>query len=265
MHSVLKTAPTGMLISLGEAKSHLRVDHTASDGYVQALILMAIAQAETITRRRLLTQTWTAYFDGWPKGKYIQLPYGRLQSVASVKYLDSDGTEYTMDSGDYIVDTDSEPGRVVLGYGETWPSETLYPSNPVYIEFTCGYGAHALQTITNATNAAPIVVTSATHGLTTGDQVLISSVGGNTNANGTWNITRTSGDAFSLDGSSGNAAYTTGGILVKLEVPAPIRTAILLLIEDYYDNRGGVVVGASVGSIPGHVMDLLWPYRLWMG
>src|SRR5262249_36588531 len=40
--------------------------------------------------------------------------------------------------------------------------------------------------ITGASNAAPIVITSNSHGLSTGQKVFISGVGGNTAANGTW-------------------------------------------------------------------------------
>lgn len=65
--------------------------------------------------------------------------------------------------------------------------------------------------ITNATNASPIVVTSAAHGLTTGTRVTISGVGGNPGANGTFVVTVVSPDTFSLNGSSGGGAYTSGG------------------------------------------------------
>lgn len=65
--------------------------------------------------------------------------------------------------------------------------------------------------VSNATNASPIVVTSASHGLATGDRVTITGVVGNTGANGTFIVTRVSDDTFSLDGSSGNGAYSSGG------------------------------------------------------
>src|SRR5262249_52886011 len=54
-------------------------------------------------------------------------------------------------------------------------------------------------------------ITSANHGLTTGAQVVITGVGGNTTANATWTITRIDANTFSLNGSTGNAAYTSGG------------------------------------------------------
>ena len=65
--------------------------------------------------------------------------------------------------------------------------------------------------VTGATNASPIVVTSASHGLTTGTRVTIASVLGNTGANGTHTITLVDTNSFSLDGSAGTGAYTSGG------------------------------------------------------
>lgn len=75
-------------------------------------------------------------------------------------------------------------------------------------------GSAAL-TITGATQVTPIVITSAAHGLATDDIVFVSGVGGNTGANGTWKITVLTDDTFSLTGSVGNAAYTSGGYAVK--------------------------------------------------
>lgn len=66
--------------------------------------------------------------------------------------------------------------------------------------------------ITNATNATPIVITSASnHGLATTDRVRITGVTGNTAANGDFTITVIDPTRFSLNGSAGNGAYTGGG------------------------------------------------------
>lgn len=66
-------------------------------------------------------------------------------------------------------------------------------------------------TITGATNASPIVVTATAHGLVTGAVVTQASVGGNTAANGTFAITRIDANSYSLNGSTGNGVYTSGG------------------------------------------------------
>ena len=65
--------------------------------------------------------------------------------------------------------------------------------------------------ITGASNAAPIVISSASHGLSTGDAISVSGVAGNTAANGVFTITKVDDNSFSLNGATGNAAYTSGG------------------------------------------------------
>src|SRR5439155_1380643 len=69
--------------------------------------------------------------------------------------------------------------------------------------------------ITAATNATPIEITSAGHGLADGARVRITGVVGNTAANGTWTITKVNNDKFTLNGSVGNGAYTSGGKWVQ--------------------------------------------------
>lgn len=65
--------------------------------------------------------------------------------------------------------------------------------------------------VTGATNASPIVITSAAHPVVTGQSVKVASVGGNTAANGTFIATYVDANSFSLQGSTGNGAYTSGG------------------------------------------------------
>lgn len=70
--------------------------------------------------------------------------------------------------------------------------------------------------ITDATNASPVVVTSASHGLSSGDKVLVSGVTGNTAANGMWELSAADTDTATLYGSTGNAAYVSGGYIIEL-------------------------------------------------
>jgi len=142
MKTSLVTAPVKLGVTLKEAKQHLRVEigWTDEDDYIKSLIGAATQQAQQITRRKFITQTHDAFLDRWPGCNYIELPFGSLQSVTHVKYTDTDGTLNTVDSGDYTVDTDSDRGRVVLAYGESWPTEALAPDNPIEIRFICGYG-----------------------------------------------------------------------------------------------------------------------------
>ncbi len=81
-------------------------------------------------------------------------------------------------------------------------------------------------TITGATNASPIVISvSGAHALTTGREVIISGVSGNTAANGQFTITNGGTSVFSLQGSVGNGAYTSGGFISHFIYPSDVATA----------------------------------------
>ena len=69
----------------------------------------------------------------------------------------------------------------------------------------------ATKTITGATNATPISITCAAHGYSTGDTVVVTGIAGNGAANGTWEITNTGVNTFTLNGSTGSGTYTSGG------------------------------------------------------
>jgi hypothetical protein len=71
---------------------------------------------------------------------------------------------------------------------------------------------HAPLTITGATNATPIVITTQEDIVfNTGASVLIAGVQGNTSANGQRTVTVVSKKTFSIDGSVGNGSYGGGG------------------------------------------------------
>jgi len=114
---------------------------TFEDDDLEDLILEATDEIEKITRRKLLTQTWDMYLDEFPAVDYIKIPFGNLQDINSIKYYDADGTETTMAvTTDYLKELNGEGiGRVVLPDGISWPTDSLYPSNPININFTCGW------------------------------------------------------------------------------------------------------------------------------
>jgi len=87
------------------------------------------------------------------------------------------------------------PVPTSLGQNGVWTSQAL----------------QATKNISSSTNATPISVTCFGHGYSTGDTVVISGHTASTNANGTWEITVTGTNTFTLDGSVGNATGTASG------------------------------------------------------
>lgn len=84
------------------------------------------------------------------------------------------------------------------------------------------------KTISGATNATPIVITSTAHGFSNDDVVLIEDVGGNTAANGTFVVASVAANTFELRNSAGNAAYTSGGTAKKLARTKDLKMALAM-------------------------------------
>ena len=77
---------------------------------------------------------------------------------------------------------------------------------------TGAYATPATGIINAATNASPIVITSAGHGLQTGDLVTTFGVTGNTSANGFFKVTRIDANSFSLQNPSNNNNIAGSGL-----------------------------------------------------
>lgn len=102
---------------------------------------------------------------------------------------------------------------------------------------TQGYSAYGTQirvgdgvplaalTITGATNATPIVVTtSAAHGVVDVSYGTVAGVVGNLGANGSWVLEAVTTTTLRLRNSVGTGAYTSGGTLTKLSTFASIAS-----------------------------------------
>jgi uncharacterized phiE125 gp8 family phage protein len=121
------------------------VPTTNTTGDPELLDLLKVARQHLENRfgRAFLTQTWRLTLGRFPCIDTIELPMPVLVSVTSLSYVDANGATQTMSAGDYSVDTDHFPGRIVLGYGKTWPS-TRCQENAVTIVFIAGYASAAL-------------------------------------------------------------------------------------------------------------------------
>lgn len=156
----LITAPSTEPVTRTEAKLNLREDGTAEDAMIDLRITGLRERAEAITGRAFITQTWEQVLDAFPPCMYhlgnassarsadtsilsgIKLGRPPLQSVTSIKYIDENGVQQTLDSSLYTVDKDSEPGWVFPAPGQSWPA-TKAIQNAVRIRYTAGYGAAA--------------------------------------------------------------------------------------------------------------------------
>jgi uncharacterized phiE125 gp8 family phage protein len=134
------TDPNIEPVSVEDLKTYMRLDGDDFDDLLSSLITAGREEAEEYQNRAYDDQTLAEWFDKWPNLPH-GLPRAPLQAINAVKYYDTDDNEYTLDASIYFVDTKSEPGRINLVYGESLPSIVLRPTNAVYIEYACGYGA----------------------------------------------------------------------------------------------------------------------------
>lgn len=157
------TEPAKEAVDLQQVKSWLRVadSDVADDPIIMGLIRVATEQCERYTGRSLITQTWTAFIDGWPRipssdnywegyrqgpetlilnpAPGLDLNHAPLQSITSVSTFNDSDTETTYDSSNYFVDTSTEPGRIVLRTGASVPAPTRV-ANGIKIVYVAGYG-----------------------------------------------------------------------------------------------------------------------------
>jgi hypothetical protein len=199
--------------------------------------------AETEQWRALVLQTWDLYLDNFPGGNSILLPIPPLRAVEFVRYTDSLGV--VRDFEDYSVDTAGEPGRVVLNYGESWPSVELGPVNPVHIRFQCGYLVPF--TVTDG------VVSITSNPFSVGDMVRLSVSGGSLpeplaemtdyyiTATG-FSLTSGGADIYLDDDGTGQSFV---GIL-----PMSTVVGMKLIISDLYEERADTIVGRSQAALP---------------
>lgn len=206
MHkTVLVTGPTVELLTLAEAKTHLRF--TTSDSSKEAEITRMIkafrTAIERYLKRALIHQDWKVYYDCWHHE--MKIPFGNLVEVAAavgppaiekkplVKYYDLDGTLTTLTESDYYwVSKVSDPAKIVRKYDAVYPELQYGRPDAIEITFRCGYGATASS------------------------------------------------------------------------VPEDIIHALKVMLTDYFEHRGSIVVGqGGVHQIPGHVKGLLHDYKLY--
>ena len=113
------------------------------------------------------------------------------------------------------------PGDTIRVMGS--PAPTSLGQNGVW---TSG-ALQATKSISSSTNATPIAITCTAHGYSTGDTVVVTGHTTNTNANGTWEITNTGANTFTLDNSVGNGVGGgSGTVRLRNNTRVTLTTAV---------------------------------------
>ena len=127
----------------------MRIGNDVHDDAINQWIAAARERVERETGRALLAQTWVERRDRWDGdgrlaafGTQFRLPRPPLIALEAVTTYHADGTPSDHDPAAFFVDTLSDPGRLVLRPGESWP-EPGRVAGGIEIRFRCGYGETA--------------------------------------------------------------------------------------------------------------------------
>ena len=145
-------------ITASMAKLHTRIDQNLEDSLIETWIRSGRVMAEGFQNRAYIERTLELTLDHFP-ANIFNLPTPPLIEVESIKYYDEDNNEYEIPNADYYVDTYSEPGRVALKSGASWPSVKLRPLNGVIVRYKSGYGPSTDDTPDNVRDALLVYVT----------------------------------------------------------------------------------------------------------
>ena len=134
-------APAAEPIAPADVKASARIDGAEFDSQLAIIIPALRRHVEGRLGRRLINQTVELVLDRFPAAEIdLQLP--SVSSIVSVRYLDANGTEQTLASNAYALDSASYTAWLMPVYGQQWP-ETMDAANAVRVRFVVGYGAEA--------------------------------------------------------------------------------------------------------------------------
>lgn len=127
MERVTPAADLAALVSLADAKAHLRVSHLNEDALI-ARYLEAIADYldgyEGVLGRALRPQSWKLSLSELPAcSDTIRLPLIPFGEVTAIEYDTEAGDTLTLDPALYRVRKDEGFGLVEPAFGQTWPAD----------------------------------------------------------------------------------------------------------------------------------------------
>jgi len=131
----ITSEPAKEPVTKNEVKDQLGISDNAQDLVIERRITKARLWIEDYCERSLINQTIEFRFDNFQE--IIRVPRPNIVSVTSIKYIDGDGTETTIDSGEYVADTFDHVIRNAYGY--TWPTPRC-EKNACRIVYVAGYG-----------------------------------------------------------------------------------------------------------------------------
>ncbi|MDB5733227.1 MAG: hypothetical protein JWQ03_3122 [Variovorax sp.] len=136
---VFVVTPPAAVVTLEEAKQHLKVEHDEDDALITSMVAAAtghIDGPDGWLGRAIGLQTLEARLGaGYCSGRIV-LPYRPIASVVSMKYIDSDGAEQTLAADQYSL----RGHELWPAFDVTWPTPRAEPE-AVRVQYQAGYSS----------------------------------------------------------------------------------------------------------------------------
>ena len=133
-------AASTAILTTAEAKTHLKVDTSADDTYIDNLVSAATESAQIFTNRYFINTTITQHGDNW--NDIATLFKSKVSSITHIKYFDSDNSEQTLATSVWLSDINHQPARIGLKPNQSFPS-LAERINAVNCKYVVGYGSAA--------------------------------------------------------------------------------------------------------------------------
>jgi hypothetical protein len=241
--------PNTYPISLAEIKTHLKIDGSLEDDYLNFLIASITNYAESYTKREFITKRFLTFRNTFYNS--FEIRRTKLQAVNSIKYLSNDVLE-TLDSNNYYITDETDFACIVPEANVTFPSVDS-KLQAVQIDFWAGYGI-LVDSAVRASNIVTITTLN-DHNFSNNDNIVIA--GANTingDINGSQTITVTGTKTFTYS-NTGNDETATGNITAN-KIPEDLKMAMLNHIAEVYSNRGDCNAGNKSACDCGSAMNI---------
>ena len=132
-------APAEDILTVAAAKAALAIesDFTGDDSLIETYRDFARDHIETSFNLKTRTQEVELLLQCFPRGHKLQIPFGPVQSVEYVRYVDANDEEH--DFTGYETRLYANPPEILLKYAGTWPASALKAADAVRIGLTVGY------------------------------------------------------------------------------------------------------------------------------
>lgn len=157
------TAATVDPVSTQELRDFARLDDAIDSNFINSFIKASTMFCEEYTNKSFINRTLKMSLDGVAEvdiplregvtvgpieifyNRHIELPKSPVSSVTHIKYYNDSDTESTWATSNYYVDTQSDPAKILLRDGGTWPTN-LRKANGIEITYVSGYGSNRSDT-----------------------------------------------------------------------------------------------------------------------